>query len=154
MTKRIPLIDSNLFFIIVSGRTHNFKYLISPLYIHIIIKLFSGIIVLFSGFAVWKQRKTFSKGLSYSLFLILAMILPQYNIFYTWSWIFVLYFSIFNYISFPEVSTRRKRIMLFLVYISFLSFCLISFHSLNYRSLIFWTTMLLWSGTAAAAMEN
>ena len=150
-SQSLPSVIGRIF---VLGNARNFKYFISPVFIHIIIKVLSAIIVLFSCFAIWKQSKTFSKGLSYSVFLILALILPQYCIYYSWSWIFVLYLAVFNYISYPEVAMRNKRILLFLICISFLSICLISFHSLKHLSLIFWTTILLWSGTAVAAMDN
>ena len=138
----------------VSGSTGNFKYLISPNAIHIIIKALSAIIVLFSGFAIWKQSKDVSKGLGYSIFLILALILPQYCIYYTWGWVFVLYFSVFNYISYPGVASGKKKILLSSVCISFLSICLIGFSSLKHLFLIFWATVIMWLGMAIVSMDK
>jgi len=132
--------------IFVSQQFRNFQYHISPIYIHFIIRIFSAIIIFASCMAVWKRLKLNTKGLDYSIFLILALILPQYCIFYTWSWVFVLYFAIFNYISFLEVATWEKRFLFSLFVISYTSICLIGFHAFNHLSLIFWATLVLWLG--------
>jgi hypothetical protein len=139
--------------IFVSGKTGSFKYLISPLFVHIIIRVFSAIIVLLSCLAVWRSAKTAAKGLGYAIFLMLALILPQYCIFYTWAWIFVFYFAALNYISYPEVSGGRKRLLLASVFISYVPFCLMGVRLFNHLSLIFWATLILWAGMVSILIQ-
>jgi hypothetical protein len=140
--------------IFVSGKTGSFKYLISPLAIHLVIRAFSAIIVLFSCLAVWRQSKKSLQGLGYAIFLILTLILPQYCIYYTWAWIFVLYFAVFNYISYPEVSISRKKLLFVLVCISYISICLIGISGLKSLSFIFWATLFLWAGMVFTLIQE
>jgi len=130
----------------VSGKTGHFNYLISPLFVHIIIRTFSAMILLFSLLAVWKRSKAISRGLDYVIFLILPLILPQYCIFYTWSWAFVFYFAIFNYLSYAETSSIEKRILFILVVILFGASVLMGVKSFNHYSLLFWATFVFWLG--------
>lgn len=140
--------------IFVTGKTESFKYMISPVFIHIIIRALSAIIVLFSCLAVWKRQKPISQGLAYSIFLILALILPLYCIYYTWSWLFVFYFAVLNYISYPEVSPVHKRFLLTLIYILFISSCSIGIDVFNYFSVIFWATFVLWLGMVIVLIQR
>ncbi len=132
--------------IFVSGSTRHFNYFISPLGVHIVIRIFSAIIVILSCLAVWKRSKTTSHGLEYAIFLILALILPSYSIYYSWAWLFVPYFAIFNYISYPTVTRLRKQILLISLLIMFISSCTIGIGPLSNISFIFWGTLISWLG--------
>ncbi len=140
--------------IFVIGKAGNFRYFIAPAHIHLIVKAFYALVVSFSLLAVWKQSQTFSKGLAYSILLILALILPQYCIYYSWAWTFVFYFSIFNYVSFPGIPQKEKKVLLSLAFLLFLSICLIGFDSLKHLSVIFWMTILLWSAITASLISS
>jgi len=130
--------------IFVSGHTRTFQYLISPSMIHIIIRALSVTTVLFSCLAVWKSSRFILKGFNYAIFLMLALILPQYCIYYTWSWLFMFYFIILNYISFPEVSIGQKKILLTTTYALVILSCLVSIRIVDHFSFLFWATIALW----------
>ena len=130
--------------VFVSGKTGAFHYLISPLAIHIIIRLISVTAVLASCFVAWKGYKDNWQGFNYSIFLILALILPQYCIYYTWAWMLVFYFALLNFLSFPEVPKREKIILSVAGLVSYVSFCSIGIHKLNHISFMSWGTVLLW----------
>lgn len=132
--------------IFVSGNSGHFNYIIPPLFIHLIIRTLSLVIVLLSGLVAWRHQPTASRGLVYAVFLTLALILPQYCIYYTWSWLFVLYFAVFNYISRPEAARSHKRILLTSIAILFISTCGIGLDLASHLSLIFWATLLAWAG--------
>ena len=138
----------------VSGNTKHFNYFISPVYIHIIIRLLSAIIIIFSCLAAWKRSKTTSRGLEYAIFLILGLILPSYCIYYTWAWLFVPYFAVFNYISYPEIPVTQKRILLTTVLIVFVSSCSIGIAPLTKLSFIFWGTIISWLGMVTALLHR
>jgi hypothetical protein len=99
-----------------------------------------------SCIAIWKRPRAIAQGLSYIIFLILSLVLPQYCIFYAWSWVLVFYFAIFNYISYPEVSNERKQLLLTSMLILFISTVSIVFKVFNYFSVLFWGTFFLWLG--------
>jgi hypothetical protein len=126
------------------GKTWQFYYLIPPLFIHIIIRICSTLILLFSFLAVWNQRKEISRGLGYAIFLILPLVLPQYCLYYTWSWLFVIYFAVFNYLSYPEVPAGKKRFLLIATIILLLSSYSIAIRPLNRLSALFLGTMWFW----------
>ncbi|MFA5095852.1 MAG: glycosyltransferase family 87 protein, partial [Candidatus Omnitrophota bacterium] len=84
--------------IFVSGNTEGFRYAVSPLVVHLVVRFFSAVFVLFSIFAVWKNKQEARRGLAYAVFFILPLVLPLYCIYYTWAWVLVLYYAIFNYI--------------------------------------------------------
>ena len=128
------------------GHTHRFQYFISPLIVHGIIRVCSTLIVLLSCLAVWKRDREVSRGLGYALFLILALILPSYCIYYTWAWLFVIYFAVLNYMSFEGTPARDKKVFKYLIIILFISSWLISVHLFNHLSLLFWATLLMWVG--------
>lgn len=140
--------------IFVSGHTGAFVYLISPSLVHIIIKAFSSLILLFSCLAVWKSSKIISRGLCYAIFLTLALLLPKYCIFYTWSWLFALYFMVFNYISYPDVPVFKKRILLTLTCILLISSYLLGIHLLNHFSVLFWATLFLWGAMTGVLIQE
>lgn len=131
--------------IFVTGKTGYFSYLVSPQAIHLIIKILSAVIILFSSWAILKRKNAISQGLEYAVFFMLALMLPQYCIYYTWSWMFVIYFAIFNYLSYRQVPRLRKTILRISTYLLFFSTCLIGFHAANYLSNFFWATLFLWS---------
>lgn len=135
---------------LASGHTGTFQYLIPPLFIHILIRFFSALIVFFSCIALWKSSKPESKGLGIAIFLMLALILPQYCIYYTWAWLFVFYFAVLNYISFPSIPDRQKKILRALVIILFIASWGISIHVFNLVSVLFWATLALWAGMVVA----
>ncbi|MFA5271094.1 MAG: glycosyltransferase 87 family protein [Candidatus Omnitrophota bacterium] len=132
--------------IFVTGKTGDFKYLISPQAVHIIIRVFSYLMLLFSCIAVFRARKNEKlDGLAIGVFLILALVMPQYCIYYTWAYLFVIYFIVFNYLGYPEASPLRKRALIISISILFLSICLIGVHFFKYYSAIFWATFILWA---------
>ena len=132
--------------IFVSGKTGDFKYLISPQAVHIIIRVFSSLILLFSCIAAFIARKNEKlDGLAIAVFLVLALIMPQYCIYYTWAYLFVIYFIVFNYLRYPEFSLLQKRALIISISILFLSICLIGVHFFKYYSAIFWATFILWA---------
>lgn len=139
---------------LVSGHTGNFKYLISPLAIHGIIRAVAIIMLLVSCIAAWKRLTPDSEGLCYIIFFILAMILPQYSITYMWSWSLVFYFAIFNYVSYPEVSHRKKKFMFLLAAVLFIGTISICFKVLNRFSVLFCGTVFLWAGIVSVLMHK
>ena len=140
--------------IFVSGHTETFKYLISPELVHIIIKVFSAVIVLLSCLALWKRSKSASEGLGLAVFLILALIIPLYCIYYTWAWLFVIYFFVLNYTTSPGAPNTEKKVLLVLTSIMFLSTCLIGVTILKRNSFIFWATFILWLGMSCALLKE
>jgi len=147
----LPGVIGRLF---VLGETGSFKYLIPPFFIHAIIRVISAGIVISSCAAVWKPLKAGSKGLAYAIFLILALILPLYVIYYTWAWMFVIYFAVLNYASYPQTPKQSKKILLGLAFLSYAAILLMGFDKLNYFSLIFWATLLLWLGIVATLIRQ
>lgn len=142
-SQSIPSVVGRIF---VSGNSDYFSYFISPIVIHFIIRIISSAVLLCSCFAIWRNPNTSLRGLSYATFLILALILPQYCVYYTWAYLFVIYFAILNFISFPNVPYNQKRNLL----IGGAFLCLASygivFNLLNQYSMLFWATIILWAG--------
>ncbi len=139
----------------VFGKTGNFKYLISPEAVHTIIRIFSGLILLFSCIGAFCARKNEKlDGLAIATFLILALIMPQYCIYYTWAYLFVVYFIVFNYVSFPAVSLLQKKALIISLAVLFLSICLIGIHFFKHYSFIFWATFILWVKMVAVMINE
>jgi len=138
----------------VSGYTGNFKYLISPFAVHAVIRAVGIVLLFFSCFASWKRLNPVSEGLCYILFFILSILLPQYSITYIWSWSLVFYFAVFNYISYPEVSHRKRKFMLALAAILFITSISISLKVCNRFSVLFWGTVILWAGIVGVLIKN
>lgn len=140
--------------IFVSGTREHFNYLISPLLVHLIIRIFSSLIIVFSLLAAWKRSRDISRGLDYAIFFTLALILPQYCIFYTWSYNCIFYFAILNYISYSEVTAKEKKFLLTLAIILFIASFLICIKLLNYYSFLFWATFALWLGIVIVCIRR
>jgi hypothetical protein len=138
----------------VSGHTDTFRYLISPVALHFLIRFFSAVIVFFSCLAVVKPTELKARGLGVALFLILTLILPQYCIYYTWAWLFVIYFAVFNYLSYPETRADEKKMLKALVWILFAASWLISIHFFNVHSFLFLATLALWAGLVAVLVRK
>jgi hypothetical protein len=138
----------------VTGKTGSFRYLLPPTYIHLIIRVSSAIIVALSILPLLRRAKRASRGLEYVVFLILAMILPQYCLYYTWAWLYLIYFAIFNYVSYPDVPRRTKKVLLICAYAMFLSSSLIGAHIINYLSNFFWSTFILWIIIVAVLIQE
>ena len=138
----------------VSGHTQTFKYLISPVVLHFLVRFFSAVIVFLSCLAVAKTPGLKARGLGVAIFLILALILPSYCIYYTWAWLFVIYFAVFNYLSYPEVRTGEKKLLTVLVWILFVSSWLISVHFFNRHSFLFWATLVFWLGLTIVLIQK
>ena len=136
--------------LLAPGGADNFHYLVSPVAIHLIIRFFSAVIVIFSCAAVWKCAGKISQGLAYSILLMLALILPQYCIYYTWGWTFVFYFAVLNYIGNKEVAAGEKKRLAAAAAVLFISTCLPGVSFLKYFSFIFWATLILWGVMAGA----
>ncbi|MBU4377419.1 MAG: DUF2029 domain-containing protein [Candidatus Omnitrophica bacterium] len=134
------------------GKTWQFTYLLPPVVLHFIIRISAGLIVFFSLLAAWKGRKDVFQGLQYAIFLILALLLPQYCIYYTWAWLFVIYFAVFNYIGRPETPADQKAVLRILAIILIIGSYSIAVRFLNNISVLFWTTLLFWLGAVATLM--
>lgn len=130
--------------LLVPGGTENFLYLIPPVFIHLIIRACSAALVLLSCIAAWKNSKEATRGLAYSIFLMLALMLPQYCIYYTWAWTFVFYFVALG---------LKDKSLLTACAALFISTCLAGVPFLKNISLIFWATLVLWGVMVKAALR-
>lgn len=142
-SQSIPSVVGRIF---VAGHTGHFKNFISPLCTHVIIRVLSLAVLGISCLAVWKNSKDTARGFSIAIFLILALILPQYCVYYTWGYSFVLYFAVLNYVSYPQVLFHQKRDLIILMLVLCAAGDTIGFHGLSYHSLLFWATILFWAG--------
>ncbi|MDD5428898.1 MAG: glycosyltransferase family 87 protein [Candidatus Omnitrophica bacterium] len=139
----------------VWGQTTPYKYLIGPEALHIVIRLFSTTIIAISLLSVWRSIKPQMRGLSYSVFLLLALLTPSYCIWYTWAYLFVMYFATLNYISYDDVPKNEKKIM-----IVALAVLLISSYStavgpaVNQASVAFWGTLFYWACAAGVLLKH
>ena len=130
----------------VSGKSGHFSYFISPLIIHAVIRVFALVMLMVSCFAVWRSSKNACRSLGYPVFLSLALLLPQYCIFYTWSWLFVFYFAALNCAYFPQTTLFQKRILFITIFILFISSFTIDIGLFNKLSLMCWGTVIGWLG--------
>ncbi|MDD4879756.1 MAG: glycosyltransferase family 87 protein [Candidatus Omnitrophica bacterium] len=131
--------------LLAPGGTDDFRYLVSPELIHLIIRALSAVIVLFSCIAAWKNPKEASQGLLYPVFLMLALLLPQYCIYYTWGWTFVFYFAVLNYAGRAEAPEAGGKSLLMASSALFISTCLVFVPVFKSISLISWATLVLWA---------
>ncbi|MFA5275708.1 MAG: glycosyltransferase family 87 protein [Candidatus Omnitrophota bacterium] len=130
-------------------------YSLPPELVHVIIKIFSSGIIFLSCLAVWKRAKPASaEGLGLAIFLILALIIPLYCIYYTWAWLFVIYFMVLNYVTSQETRKIEKKFLLILTSVMFLSTVLIGVAILKQGSFIFWATFLLWVGIVTVLLKG
>ena len=139
---------------LVSGNADNYKYMISPSLIHIIVKVFSAIIMAVSVLSVWKRQKPAVTGLQYSILLTLPLILPSYCLWYTWSWLFVIYFVVLNYISHPDVPKGEKKILLIAAMILLIGSYSSAIKFFNIISVLFWMTLIFWAATAGVLIKR
>ncbi|MBF0572043.1 MAG: glycosyltransferase [Candidatus Omnitrophica bacterium] len=142
-SQSIPSVVGRIF---VTGHTGHFTEFIAPVFIHIIIRGISLAVFLYSCFAIWYKPKEAMRGLTYVIFLILALILPQYCVYYTWAYLFVFYFAVFNYVSYPDVPFYHKRGLLVLTSVLCIASYMIVFHCFSYYSMLFWATITFWAG--------
>jgi len=142
-SQSIPSVLGRIF---VSGHTGHFTDFIPPLFIHILIRAFSMIVLLCYCLAVWQKPKDTARGFSYVIFLILALILPQYCVYYTWAYLFVFYFAVLNYVSYPNVPDGQKNVLMVLTLVLCAASYTIGFHRLSYHSVLFWATFIFWAG--------
>jgi hypothetical protein len=138
----------------VSGLAADYRYAISPSTIHMIIRFFSASIIIFTIFASWKRQRPAASGLIYSIFLILALLLPSYCLWYTWAWLFVVYFAVLNYTAFPEVSALQKKILFGAAFILLMGSYSSAVKFLNTISVLFWSTVIFWAGSVAILLKN
>ncbi|MFA5339286.1 MAG: glycosyltransferase 87 family protein [Candidatus Omnitrophota bacterium] len=136
--------------LLAPGGTNNFRYLVSPELIHLLIRGLSAVIVLLSCIAAWKNREESSQGLLYPVFLMLALLLPQYCIYYTWGWTFVIYFAVLNYAARAETPPAGKKFLLAAASALFISTCLVFVPVFKSISLISWATLFLWAAMVKA----
>jgi len=142
-SQSIPSVVGRIF---VSGHWGQYKDAISPVLIHVIIRVLSISVLGCSCFALWKNPKPAARGFSLAVFLILGLILPQYCIYYTWAYSFVFYFAVLNYISYPDVSRPLKRDLIILIVLLCVAGDTVGFHRLSYLSVLFWATIIFWAG--------
>lgn len=119
-------------------------YLVSPVFIHKFIRVFTYVIVLLSCGALFKSRKI-SRSWGYVIFLLLALILPQYVLLYTWAWLFVVYFAVLNHLQDPSVPVKQKKILIGLTGFLALASYMLFIPALLYVSLLFWATFIFWA---------
>ena len=149
-SQSLPSAIGRLF--VVSSK-ESFKYFLSPVLIHWVIKFFTALLVLLSCFAAWKNKNDKYRGLSYGIFFLLALLLPKYTITYTWAWLFVFYFVILNYVSYSNVSKGQKNFLISLLFFIFFSSLLVGIRTLGYFSLLFWATLFLWAGIVYCILD-
>jgi len=149
-SQSLPSVMGRIF---VMGKTGNFQYLISPFFIHIIIRFLSLSVSLLTFFAIWFSKDKY-KGLEFSTLLILSMILPQYCIYYTWAYLLVVYLAIFNYIDFNRDDISSKKILLIPCLLVFITTCLIWIKVIKYLSVLFWSTLALWLGMVYIMLKS
>ena len=140
--------------IFVIGRSTPYKYLIPPESIHIIIRFCYAVILAISLLTVWKSVKPKLLGLSYAVFLPLALIMPSYCIWYTWAYLFVLYFATLNYISYHDVEEKEKRLLGFALVVLALSSYSSAIMALNNISVMFWGTLFYWGCVSAVVIKD
>jgi len=140
--------------IFVAGRSAPYKYSISPEALHILIRICSTSILAISLLTVWRRVKPRLLGLSYSVFLPLALITPSYCIWYTWAYLFVLYFATLNYISYPDVKKGQKVILAIALTVLLISSYSIAIGPLNNISVMFWGTLFYWGCVAGVVLKN
>ena len=138
----------------VVGRSAPYKYLISPESIHIIIRIISTTILAISLLTVWRRLKPKLLGLSYAVFLPLVLITPSYCIWYSWAYLFVLYFAVLNYMSYPDVEKREKTFLGIVLIILIISSYSIAIMPLNNISVMFWGTLFYWGSVSAVLLKN
>ena len=138
----------------VTGNAAYYKYAISPTLIHVIIRIFSMAIIALSVIAVWKNRKPALAGLKYSMLLMLPLVLPSYCLWYTWSWLFVIYFAVLNYIENPGVTIFMKKIMLIAAVILLIGSYSSAITLLNRISFLFWTTLIFWATAVGVLIKE
>lgn len=140
--------------IFVWGQTTPYKYLISPEAIHILIRVLSGSIFIISILTVWRKMKPRLSGLSYTVFLSLALITPSYCIWYTWAYLFVFYYAALNYLSYRDIPANDKKILTAALAILFISSYSIAIMPLNHISVMFFGTLFFWTAAAYVLIKN
>lgn len=150
-SQSLPSAVARLF---VYGKGMPYKYLITPEALHILIRILSTTILAISLFAVWKRLKPKLLGLSYALFLPLALITPSYCIWYTWAWLFVLYFAALNYLSYRDIAKEDRKLLKCAFAILLVSSYSIAIGPLNYISVMFWGTVIYWGSVAAVIIRS
>jgi len=150
-SQSLPSAVARLF---VSGKSMPYKYLITPEALHILIRVLSTTVLAISLFAVWRRLKPKLLGLSYALFLPLALIMPSYCIWYTWAWLFVLYFATLNYLSYHDIAKKDRKLLRCAFVILLASSYSIAIPALNHISVMFWGTVFYWGSVAAVLIRN
>ena len=138
----------------ILGRSMPYKYILSPEIIHIIIRFFSSVILAVSLLTVWKRVKPHLLGLSYAVFLPLALITPSYCIWYAWAYLFVLYFVTLNYISYPDSGIKDKKILTIALGVLAVSSYSSAVGPLNNISVMFWGTLFYWACVSVIVIKN
>ena len=138
--------------IFVQGKPGSFHYLISPLYIHIISRILSLSVSILTLLAVWFSSDKY-KSLQFSVLLILALILPQYCIYYTWAYLLVIYFCALSFIDSLKDDSSRKMLSA-LIALVFIATCLTMITALKYLSFLAWSTLALWAGMVYLMLKS
>jgi hypothetical protein len=99
------------------------------------------VILAISALTVWRRVKPRLIGMSYTVFITIALIMPSYCIWYAWAYLLVLYFAALNYMSCPDVKKKEKAVMRFALAILLASSYSIAIGPLNYISVMFWGTL-------------
>ncbi|MDD5136877.1 MAG: glycosyltransferase family 87 protein [Candidatus Omnitrophica bacterium] len=138
----------------IVGRSTPYRYILSPEAIHALIRICSTTILAISLLTVWKKMKPGLLGLSYAVFLPLSLIMPSYCIWYTWAYLFVLYFAALNYMSYPDVSPAEKRSLKIAVAVLLVTSYSIAIGPLNDISVMFWGTVFFWGSAAVIILKR
>jgi hypothetical protein len=140
--------------IFVSGRSAPYKYFISPEALHIVIRVFSTTVLLVSLLTVVRRIKPKLIGLSYAVFLPLALIMPSYCIWYTWAYLFVIYFATLNYLSYPDIPEGERAFLKIALAVLLISSYSIAIGPLNNISIMFWGTLFYWGAAANIVLKH
>ena len=140
-SQSLPSAIARLF---VTGSRQQPVFHISPVLLNIIIKSLSFTIVFVSAFVVFRRSSSTLRGLQYSILFVPALLLPQYTLYYTWAFLFVMYFAIFNFMSFRETPTVGKKALFLVTFLFVLGTCLSGFTAFQRLSVLFLPTILYW----------
>ena len=139
---------------LIVGDSYNFCCMIPPQALAQIIRYTSFLMILFSCLAVLRPPAERTRGLSYSIFFILALMIPTYCVYYTWAWLFVFYLAVLNYISFPDTPASYKRLLLNLGAVQFLGSFLMWAYFFKFYSFLGWSTLFLWAGMVGVLISE
>jgi hypothetical protein len=129
-----------------------YQFFLDPALLGAIVRISCAAILSVTLLSAWMRRNAGSKGLVYAGFLILALLIPQYCIYYTWSWLIFLYFILLNY---RDFSGQRMGKVAFILGIQLCAASMCMFMPWAKRfSLLSWSTLVLLCGIGLIVMRE